>query len=307
VDTFFVGRTQANKVKPFIIKDGETFIDEAVIQSLTFNKLSAADGSLIFTPTVYDDLGNVTEEGKLKADYINAGNLNVASAAVFSGDVTSEDFVRDQSGWQILQNGVVEINNIKARGNIDGSLISGSTIKGSVIEGSAFVAATEFGGNYVGLTSNLAWSDSGGKTTGWRYSNYVNIYSGNYSDTSEYRRYRRSNIDATLTISAAASDKLRLDVRVIVYEGSTLVIDTGYHGDPGYWSGTGWSLRTQESSYESCDTGCSGGSCDVTYGNGGSVFRLNNYYFNGNSKLRFRVYTEYPASYSVSTSAINDY
>ena len=82
VDTFFVGRTQANKVKPFIIKDGETFIDEAVIQSLTFNKLRADDGSLLFT------------DGKLTADYINVDGLNVASAAVFSGNVTTKDSSR---------------------------------------------------------------------------------------------------------------------------------------------------------------------------------------------------------------------
>jgi len=75
VDTFFVGRTQANKVKPFIIKDGETFIDEAVIQSLTFNKMRSEDGTLAFTPTVYDGLGNVTEAGKLKASFIEADNI----------------------------------------------------------------------------------------------------------------------------------------------------------------------------------------------------------------------------------------
>ena len=75
VDTFFVGRTQANKVKPFIIKDGETLIDEAVIQSLTFDKMRSEDGTLAFTPTVYDGLGNVTEAGKLKASFIEADNI----------------------------------------------------------------------------------------------------------------------------------------------------------------------------------------------------------------------------------------
>ena len=47
VDTFWVGRTAANKRKPFIIVGSETFIDEAVINKLTFSKLRAADGSFI--------------------------------------------------------------------------------------------------------------------------------------------------------------------------------------------------------------------------------------------------------------------
>lgn len=63
VDTFWVGRTGANKRKPFIIVGSETFIDEAVINKLTFDKLRAADGSVI------------VENGKLKAAYIDADNI----------------------------------------------------------------------------------------------------------------------------------------------------------------------------------------------------------------------------------------
>jgi hypothetical protein len=63
VDTFWVGRTGANKRKPFIIVGGETFIDQAVINQLTFDKLRAADGSVI------------VENGKLKAAYIDADNI----------------------------------------------------------------------------------------------------------------------------------------------------------------------------------------------------------------------------------------
>jgi hypothetical protein len=76
VDTFWVGRL-GQKTFPFIIDSdtGETFIDEAVIQSLTFNKMRSEDGTLAFTPTVYDGLGNVTEAGKLKASFIEADNI----------------------------------------------------------------------------------------------------------------------------------------------------------------------------------------------------------------------------------------
>ena len=291
VDTFFVGRTQANKVKPFIIKDGETFIDEAVIQSLTFNKLRADDGSLLFT------------DGKLTADYINVDGLNVASAAVFSGDVTSDDFVVDQSGWQILQNGVVEINNLKARGSIDGALINGSTIKGSVIQGTAFVALTEFGGNYAGFVSNQSWSASGETANeGWVYTPYINIFSANYSDTNEFRRYRRHAIDASVTVTGGA-----YNTRIIVYKGGTAVIDTGHRVGTGNWSGSYWSMSSSNEPYEYCGSNCGGNFCETRYSQGNFAFKLTNYPFSGDAQLRIRIYTRNPTNYSASSVAINDY
>lgn len=63
VDTFWVGRTNANKKKPFIIVGGEVFIDQAVINQLTFSKLRADDGSVI------------VENGKLKVQYLDADNI----------------------------------------------------------------------------------------------------------------------------------------------------------------------------------------------------------------------------------------
>lgn len=63
VDRFWIGRTGANKRKPFIIQGGEVFIDQAVINQLTFDKLRAADGSVI------------VENGKLKVQYLDADNI----------------------------------------------------------------------------------------------------------------------------------------------------------------------------------------------------------------------------------------
>ena len=70
VDTFWVGRTSLNKRKPFIIVGNETFIDEAAINKLTFNKLRADDGSVII------------ENGKLKAAYVKADTLSALSATI---------------------------------------------------------------------------------------------------------------------------------------------------------------------------------------------------------------------------------
>lgn len=67
VNTFWVGTTNANKRKPFIISGNTTYIDEAAINSLTFTKLRDEAGSFVF------------ENGKLKANYINVTTLTGGS------------------------------------------------------------------------------------------------------------------------------------------------------------------------------------------------------------------------------------
>lgn len=70
VDTFWVGKTNANKRKPFIIRDGITYIDDALIHSLTFDKLRSSDGNLVF------------ENGVLKARYLEVDTLSIKGGAV---------------------------------------------------------------------------------------------------------------------------------------------------------------------------------------------------------------------------------
>lgn len=65
VDNFWIGRTNADKKKPFIISNGVVYIDESAIQKLTFSKLRDESGSFI------------VEGGKVKATYLDADNLNV--------------------------------------------------------------------------------------------------------------------------------------------------------------------------------------------------------------------------------------
>ena len=65
VDNFWVGRTGPDKVKPFVIEGGEVFMDEAVINKLTFNKLRSADGNVI------------VEDGKIKAEFLTLEGLEV--------------------------------------------------------------------------------------------------------------------------------------------------------------------------------------------------------------------------------------
>jgi len=89
VDTFWIGRTNADKKKPFIISGGQVFINDAVIEKLTFSKLRADDGSLI------------VEDGKLKAAYIDADNI-VARAV----DVTA---LNGQGAKTTIVGGLIQV------------------------------------------------------------------------------------------------------------------------------------------------------------------------------------------------------
>lgn len=64
VDRFWIGRTDLkSKIKPFIVDQNTVYINDAAINKITFNKLRADDGSLIF------------EKGKLKANYIQVDKI----------------------------------------------------------------------------------------------------------------------------------------------------------------------------------------------------------------------------------------
>jgi hypothetical protein len=65
VDTFWVGRTNSDKRKPFIVIDGVTYIDQAVIRELTFSKLRDEAG------------GFVVQGGKIKTEYLETRGLVV--------------------------------------------------------------------------------------------------------------------------------------------------------------------------------------------------------------------------------------
>lgn len=93
VDRFWIGRTSANKRKPFIIDSGIVYIDEAAINKLVFSKLRDESGSFI------------VENGKIKAEYLQVGTLVVNNAQ-------SDNFVTGVSGWAFRPDGTVEINGV---------------------------------------------------------------------------------------------------------------------------------------------------------------------------------------------------
>ena len=69
VNTFWIGKDNPNKRKPFILVGDETFIDQAIINQLTFTKLRDATGAVM------------VENGRIKSDYISTRGLSVTDAA----------------------------------------------------------------------------------------------------------------------------------------------------------------------------------------------------------------------------------
>lgn len=87
VDTFWIGRTGiATKKKPFIVSGGEVFMDDAVINKLTFSKLRADDGSFL------------VQNGKVQAKYLQVT------------DLASSNYVPKFRGWSLKQDGTFEMN-----------------------------------------------------------------------------------------------------------------------------------------------------------------------------------------------------
>jgi hypothetical protein len=99
VDRFWIGRTGANKRKPFIIDGGVVYIDDAAINKLTFSKLRDESGSFIVS------------NGKVKAQYIDVDTLVARQAQ-------SSNFAWESTGWALAADGNVYINGSGGQGRM---------------------------------------------------------------------------------------------------------------------------------------------------------------------------------------------
>jgi hypothetical protein len=104
VDTFWIGKTADNKRKPFIIVNGVTYIDDAVIRQLTFDKLKAADGSLIVSG------------GKVQANYLTVNNAQ------------SDNYLANTRGWSLKADGSGEVQGLKVRGDVEAATLKANTV-----------------------------------------------------------------------------------------------------------------------------------------------------------------------------------
>lgn len=97
-------------VLPFVIDGDSTYINNAFIKDASIDK--AKIGSVYFSGLTDAEGISILVDGKLKADFVDAENLAVSSAATFSGDVASGTFNSGTAGWALFQNGNAIFENV---------------------------------------------------------------------------------------------------------------------------------------------------------------------------------------------------
>lgn len=116
VDRFFIGRTNANKRRPFILDNDVVYMNNAMIRNgsiqegqlgpITIGKLRLDDGSPV-----------TTVGGLIRAEAIDVDNLSVASAATFYGFAASKNW--PVSGWALNPNGDFGLKSAGSGGRVE--------------------------------------------------------------------------------------------------------------------------------------------------------------------------------------------
>lgn len=106
VDRFWIGRTNADKRKPFIIENGTTYIDSAVIREASIDTLRLAGGSVTAMRYSSGGSGGVAAGGTASAAAINMTMPSGSSGVVLVGYVSLGGYGSDCSAWiAILKDG----------------------------------------------------------------------------------------------------------------------------------------------------------------------------------------------------------
>lgn len=156
VDRFWIGRTNAQKRKPFIIDSGIVYIDDAAIRQLTVNKIRSEDGtSLVF------------ENNKLKAQFIGPITFESLSGAKppSNADKTSLNTAYDTS--RVNGSSAVDVVNWAYAGQAGAQRVNDwirpatTLINGNKIyTGDAYVDTLQIRGNAITVPSFIqAWNE----------------------------------------------------------------------------------------------------------------------------------------------------
>ncbi|ASK18854.1 phage tail tip fiber protein [Halomonas sp. N3-2A] len=223
VDRFWIGRTNGNKRKPFIIDDDVVYMNNAMIRNGSIQEGHL--GPITIGKFFLDDGTPVTTAGGLiRADAIDVDNLSVAEAARFYADVQSGNYIAGQRGWRIWQNGNVEFN----QGQFNGVVNIGNVQGAGALATKDSLPYEGLSGTTASLVLERANSGAAAKsrTDGWTRpgSTRINgnqIYTGDaYVDTLQVK-------GQAITIPSSA------------YTGGTIVLGAaGGSNDVGGW--TNW-------------------------------------------------------------------
>lgn len=117
-DRFYVGKPGAGKVRPFVVQDGITYIDTAMIKeasiqqgqigAISFGKITDSNGQSVTTAT-----------GLLRADRIDVQNLNINFAQV-QGNLQSGALASNgQPRWILDRSGGLTLNGSSNTGRME--------------------------------------------------------------------------------------------------------------------------------------------------------------------------------------------
>lgn len=172
-------KTEGGTKTPFYVEGENVYIDQGSIKDLLVGKLKSQDGTLVF------------ENGKLKANFIDADNLEVEyaniknvviksadiengaiSSAKIGNEIKSDNFVPGVSGWRILKNGSAEFNGVVMSREM-------------VVATGTFNLGNVSGGNSSGINTVYdAILDTGHPGTAWSGTKYYTVATAGFESTS---------------------------------------------------------------------------------------------------------------------------
>lgn len=161
VDRFWVGRTSADLKKPFIIENEEVFIDQAVVNKITFNKLIDSSGEFL------------VENGKIRAQYLEAQAITADMIGAGIYDVGRDGY------------GVIRTTGKEWMDNTNGFFFEGQPNGRTVME---MKAGDE---NYFWLDYNPDDNSSSGA---------ISLNGAFYADSTGYMEVYSANVIGTLQL-----------------------------------------------------------------------------------------------------------
>jgi hypothetical protein len=205
VDRFWIGRTSEDRRKPFIIDNGTVYIDEGVINSLTFSKLRDESGNFL------------VQDGKVRAQYLETEDVFV------NGMISSTTYVPGVSGWMLNRNGTAQIGSfnvgldfIESTGYVLGSSGWRLNQNGTAEFNSATYRGSMQSTNYVA------------GTTGWRIDSETGV-----AEFNELQANAQVTVGAmNEAINGGVSTGGRVEIqpnKIMVFDGQgTLRVKMGY-------------------------------------------------------------------------------
>lgn len=190
VNEFWVGSSQANKRKPFIISDGVTYIDDAAINKLTFTKLRDEAGTVLI------------ENGKIKANYLQVSSVTGGAFTGYAWPASGTGFYIGPFGLLLGNYNTGRYFQVEESGNVYAPGLS-------IVNGNANFTGNTFVQHLYGDVNKIlaVYGDYGGGEIGW---DWTTVYIGYIPASSHPDGHVPSAIVSMYLSAQAGSGAIRL-------------------------------------------------------------------------------------------------